>query len=177
VDEVQNRANSRVAYDRQLEKNAAADALRRLINGSVTVDETFETEDDETTFDNVVRQLHELDVQRHGESNDPSSADKHMGEASAIVCCLREQRSGDRVVFVTNDGGASTVAAVHDVDARHFGHVMQELVCAGLFTSDKAMSTFVAANRVTSVPKSETPRSAQDFACKKAASPNCASCP
>lgn len=176
LEEVRHRAASKVGHERQLEKNAAADSLRRLFNiGFVEVVDTLQTDDDMRRFDAILNQLRSLEASNSSNESNTIVGDKHAGEASAIVCCVREIGEDIDVVFLTNDGNASKVAAAYQVDARHFAHVLQELVCAELFTAEQAFVAFGVADKVTKIPTRERPSSASHFSCAKNDG-NCPAC-
>lgn len=169
VEEVKYRATSNNGPEQQLVKNAAADVLRRLIEPeAIEVDAALLTDEDDALFEQIARQLRELEERKIGHSAPPASVEKHVGEATAIVGCIRQRNSGSKVVFLTNDGGASIVAKARRVDSRHFGHALVELVCSGRLTPEKAWVAFDRANKVTSVPQSVAPSSVEHFTCDMA---------
>ncbi|WP_141980751.1 hypothetical protein [Saccharothrix saharensis] len=166
VQEVRDRTASNGDYTKQLVKNAATDTLRRLIaTADVQVDVTLQDDEDEVLFDRIVLHLRELEQRRNKNNERSTSAEKHVGEASAIVCSVRERNSGNKVVLLTNDGDASVAAKTQGVDSRHFGHALVELVCNRRITSEKAWRTFGSANKITAVPSAVTPNSVEEFTC------------
>jgi hypothetical protein len=95
------------------------------------------TGDVQARADTVFRQLQDYDRARElgaDRTANPSalsgarhsSLAKHAGEAELIAYAATAK---GKTVLLTNDSGASAVAASQNVPARHFGHVLHELVC------------------------------------------------
>ncbi|MGP4019249.1 hypothetical protein [Saccharopolyspora sp. 5N708] len=149
-------------------QEAAEEATRMFIDsGAVSVDEL--QPGDVWQFESVLQQLRQLEAVRTREPASPQVREKHGGEASAIVCCLREMAGGARVVFATNDGGASRVAHSRQVHTRHFGHLLNELVCTATYRAEEAFALFEQANRITGVPAVARPQGEADLSCQAAA--------
>jgi hypothetical protein len=55
-----------------------------------------------------------------------STRGKHAGEAELIAYAIA---ANEPCILLTNDAGASAVADNRGVPARHFGHVLREIVC------------------------------------------------
>jgi hypothetical protein len=164
MDEISHRAASTVDASRQLEKNAAADAKRDLERLAVTVEPL--TAADATVFDQVLAQLQALAKARSGDGTDGVKG--HAGEAASIACCVRLVAAGDGTVLLTNDGDASVVSETRGIPSRHFGHVLNELVCAELIDAEAAFGRFTNAAVVSTPPASSCPRSSTDLGCTKA---------
>lgn len=171
--EVRYRAKSAADASRQLEKNAAAEAERTLDRLAVSVDRL--SPEDAPLFDQIVRQLRALKQARTGDGNDAEDHDRHAGEAASIACCVRISNEGLPAVLLTNDGDASLAADARGVPSRHFGHVLNELVCADQLTPEDAHDCFTVAAVVTTPPASCRPRAATDLNCVKAGD-NCSAC-
>ncbi|MCI2418326.1 hypothetical protein MOQ72_12875 [Saccharopolyspora sp. K220] len=155
-------------------QEAAEEAVRMFIDGAaVAIDELGPG--DVWMFESVLQQLRQLEAAQADGPASPQVRAKHGGEASAIVCCLREMDSGARVVFATNDGGASRVAHSRQVHTRHFGHLLNELVCAATYRNEEAFALFERANRITGVPAVARPQGEQDLSCQAAAD-GCTAC-
>lgn len=126
---------------------------------------------DSRIFDDVLHKLQNLpkrdDEQHHKYA--------HLGEAASIALCLLRINEGRRVVFLVNDGGASLVASQHGVPARHFGHVLGELTCAGHYAGEEAFSVFTYATSVSGVPADVAPKGAKEFECRSS-SGSCEPC-
>lgn len=173
MDEVSHRAKSNVDASRQLEKNAAADVERTLGRLDVPIDAL--SPEDAPLFDRLVRQLQALKHARTGAGERPEDYDRHAGEAASIACCVRISSNGSPTVLLTNDGDASLAAEARGIPSRHFGHVLNELVCADELTPEDAHERFAAAAVVSTPPASSCPRDAADLSCVKAAG-TCAAC-
>lgn len=126
---------------------------------------------DSKVFDNVLLKLKNLP--KKGE--EPQHEFAHLGEAASIALCVLRIAEGQRVVFLVNDGGASLVASQHDVPARHFGHVLSELACAGYYTSEEAFDVFAYATAVSGVPVDAAPQGAKELECRRS-SGSCGTC-
>lgn len=171
--EVRHRAHSTVDAGRQLEKNAAAEAERTLDRLMVAVDRL--APEDAPVFDEIVRQLRALKQARTSTADDADDHDRHAGEAASIACCVRISNAGTAAVLLTNDGDASLAADARGVPSRHFGQVLNELVCADTLTPEDAHDHFTVASMVTTPPASCRPRAANDLNCVKAAA-GCSAC-
>ncbi|MEW2427761.1 hypothetical protein AB0877_07090 [Micromonospora sp. NPDC047644] len=117
---------------------------------------------DSKVFDEVLLKLQNLPKKGDGEHHEFA----HLGEAASIALCVLRIAEGRRVVFLVNDGGASLVASQHGVPARHFGHVLSELSCAGHYTSEEAFDVFAYAAAVSGIPVDSAPTGAKDLECR-----------
>ncbi|WP_154937258.1 hypothetical protein [Micromonospora palomenae] len=126
---------------------------------------------DSRVFDEVLLKLQNLP--KKGEEQHHEFA--HLGEAASIALCVLRIAEGRKVVFLVNDGGASLVASQHGVPARHFGHVLSELACAGHYTSEEAFDVFAYATAVSGVPVDAAPKGAKDLECRRS-SGSCGIC-
>lgn len=182
-DEVLQKACKKVDPSEQLVKNAALEAKRRVLDpGHVEVRETLLTERDHIVFDQLLNQFRSLETMKRQPNDQISpqksqSSNKHAGEASAIICCTRDLQDGDQVVLLTNDGSAGQVALLYGITSRHFAHALHELVCAELLRPSLALEIFKAANKVTSVPRSEIRSHSTDFDCQRVSKEHCSRCP
>lgn len=150
-------------------QNAARIARSRFLDsGAVVVDDG---DPDSKVFDEVYRQLSQLPKPagevRHERAN--------VGEAFTIAMCIKHRHKGRRLVFLTNDGGASVVATFHEVPTRHFGHILRELVCAGHISFEDAFEALTTAQRISGIPQDDVPKSPDELACN-ASGQTCARC-
>lgn len=174
VEEIKSRASRSIGPEGQLMKLAADDALRRLVTlGKIEIVPL--EEGSWTTYDSAMQQLQSLAAAKNFGADETDTAERHGGEASAIAWSKQEMAVGTQVVFVTNDGDASTVAANHGIEVRHFGHALHELVCAKLLNADKAWGLYQRAVNVSGIPNSATFSSAVELACSGATN-GCAMC-
>ncbi|MFC6021857.1 hypothetical protein ACFP2T_37560 [Plantactinospora solaniradicis] len=119
---------------------------------------------DARIFDQVHRQLVEL-AERNGKD---VAVGSHLGEAMSIALCVQRSREGNKVIFLTNDGDASLIAEAYEVPARHFGHVLTELVCAGKYQPSEAFEMFSYTQEFSGVPMGARPTEVADLACVSA---------
>ncbi|KAB1116742.1 hypothetical protein F6X54_10710 [Micromonospora aurantiaca] len=159
--EVERNASPATRVDGRV-RTAAAMAKASILDGGscqVDPDENY----DSLTFDEVHRKLQNLPRR----ADEPVHALAHLGEAASIALCIARAGEGISIVFLVNDGGASLVASQHGIPARHFGHVLGELICGGLYTSVDAFEAFTMANAVSGVPGDAAPASASALECRK----------
>lgn len=106
-------------------QSAALEAGRVIGRSPSLVDDSERY--DAKLFDDVHRRLQSL-AEAAGKVVDSKM---HNGEAESIARCTARAKGGEKVILLTNDTDASRVAAEHEIPARHFGNVLQELICAG----------------------------------------------
>jgi hypothetical protein len=164
VEEVENRASRSIGPDGVRMKAAADCAQRRLIvPGKVQVDVL--TAEDSNSYDRHMQQLRQLAQARKATFDGADIVERHAGEASAMVLCERKRAAGIKIIFLTNDGDASTIAARQGFEVIHFGHALHELVCAKLLTNDLEWGFYQRAVGMSGIPKAATLRAASDLVC------------
>jgi hypothetical protein len=167
-DEVLHRAASHVGPERQLEKNAAATVKDVLFDRlQLEGESSLASDDDILRFDEIVNQLRGLAAANVLSSPTDLAADRHVGEAATLVCCMRLAATGSKVVFLTNDGNASRVAGAHGIQTGTFCDGLRELVCSGLYTSERAFQIHNAAIVVTRPPSAFLPSGESSFRCRR----------
>ena len=92
---------------------------------------------------------------------------KHGGEAEIIVIAERLRATSNRPhILLTNDGGASTVAAQHGLPSRHAGDVLAELACANHdLDASTCWQRFQASEPISKIPEHCRPRGKDAFLC------------
>lgn len=174
VEEIKNRARRPIGPDGLLMKRAAEAALQRLIIpgkvGVVSLDEAALV-----AYDNAMQQLRGLAAARKAVVDEVDAVERHGGEASAIAWAQQHLASGKQLVFLTNDGDASAVAASRKIEVRHFGHVLRELVCAGGLRQAQAWNFYRRAVEVSGIPSAATFSAEDELACLGDSS-GCAAC-
>jgi hypothetical protein len=111
-----------------------------------------------------------VDEVRTALKNFPGGKDKaHGGEAELIALAVRLQReSGKRQVLLSNDGGASVVAARHHVPTRHAAEVLAELACTNVdLSAARCMKLFTESCEVSAPPASCRPLNDSAFKCSR----------
>ncbi|MER6574706.1 hypothetical protein [Nonomuraea sp. NPDC001023] len=119
----------------------------------------------------IAEDLPVVDRIREALKNLPGGMDKaHGGEAELIALASREQKTtGARQVLLSNDGGASVVAALYQIPTRHAADVLAEFACADPELSPaECMTLFTSACEVSAPPTVARPADASAFACSSA---------
>lgn len=174
LDELRHRGSATVDSTRQLEKNAASEAANDVERLGVAIEGLSVV--DAPVFDEVVAQLRALaKVRARAIGDGADDADRHAGEAASISCCVRLASGGVRTVLLTNDGDASVIADARGIPSRHFGHVLNEFVCADRLDAVAAFARFTNAARVTTPPAASCPRHSTDLECTKSQT-SCSAC-
>lgn len=141
---------------------SAASTIRQhvLLGGSERLQIKALSTDDLQTRDDVMRQLQGLSGDREVSNG---------GEAELITLAIAERRAGMPThVLLSNDAGASVVAAFHDVPTRHIGDVLRELACADdELTAEELHADLDQMATVSTMQASVRPRSAHDLACRR----------
>jgi hypothetical protein len=142
-------------YDRI---TAAATAVRALLIGEGALPVTSVSQEDFIAVENVTEQLKAL-------AETPGK--HHSGEAELIVLAAREiTRDQNRHIILSNDGGASIVAARHGIPTRHIGDVLAEFACADSeLPAEACQQAFNTAIRVSAPPLRVHPAGIQAFTC------------
>lgn len=81
-----------------------------------------------------------------GKGTDDSNRIGHRGEAASILVALRSD-----AVVLSNDGGAYSQAKELGVVCRHAGHVLREMVVAGMITAPVALSYAAQIHEVSGI--------------------------
>lgn len=147
----------------QRKSRAATAVVRALFLGSGTFPKLELTDADLPLVDRVITALKNL----------PGGKGKaHGGEAVLIALAVRHKRAtGERQVLLSNDGGASVVAALHDVPTRHAGDVLAELACADTkLAPARCLKLFIASCLVSTPPASCRPADDSAFRCSRSGS-------
>ena len=144
--------------ERSLRELARSVRTKLFDTGLCTIDEDY----DSGLFNATLTQLQEM-RRRAGKST--SGSDNHAGEAASIALSLRRKDEGEKVILLTNDCDANTIAGTHGVPARHFVHALAEFVCAGRLTESRAFDIFNIVQNVTGVPARECPQDADALRC------------
>lgn len=95
----------------------------------------------------------------------PQTQRKNAGEAASIAACTQEIKRGNRIVMLSNDGGARQVAAQYGVPVKDFGDLLKELVCAGRRTAEEAYDDFMFVSEYTCPPNRRWPKDADEMRC------------
>jgi hypothetical protein len=149
-------------------RSAATMAVRTLLVGERSLPLAEPSEEDLAEIARVADQLRGL-ADAGGKS--------HGGEAEIIVLAVREAtRCGTEQILLSNDGGASIVADIYGIPARHVGDVLAEFACADPdLAPEMCLTAFQAAVRVSAPPAHCRQETADGFTCT--ASPSgCAAC-
>lgn len=150
----------------QVRTGQAADLIERLVLAPQRATIVALSPADEDLLDRVTAQLRSLP--KYGDEPADDHPLRHAGEAATIVSCVREARENTALVMLTNDGGASLIAATHGVRCRHLCDVLKELVCVGSgLTSIAAANAFARMATVSAPPKDCLPKNDEDFTCHR----------
>lgn len=101
----------------------------------------------------------------------------HGGEATLIALAVRMKKSsGKRQVLLSNDGGASAVAALHQIPTRHAADVLCEIACSdSTITAQRCWEIFSKTRDISCPPRACHPANSSTFECK-ISSGTCAPC-
>jgi len=85
------------------------------------------------------------------------------GGEDPLIAGTRDQ---DRHIILSNDGGASIVAARHGIPTRHIGDVLAEFACADPeLPAEACQQAFNTAIRISAPPVRVRPAGIQSFTC------------
>lgn len=162
--EVRGHSNGGGTVDKEQRKARVADAVvNALFLGSGVFPQPELVHEDLSLVDEVRTAL----------KNFPGGRDKaHGGEAELIALAVRLKReAGKRQVLLSNDGGASVVAALHHVPTRHAGEVLAELGCANVdLSAARCMKLFTESCEISAPPASCRPVNDAAFRCSRSES-------
>jgi hypothetical protein len=100
---------------------------------------------------------------------------KHAGEAATIAIAQRWSQAGKRIIFATNDGGASRISRQRGVAAMNFPQILRQFVCNGEMMAIDALDLFTYTDSISGIPLASKPDSEGYFACS-AVNEVCAKC-
>ncbi len=166
--EVRGHSSSRGATEGEQRKARAATAIvRALFLGDGTFPRPELTAADLPLVDKIILSL----------KNFPGGRGKaHGGEAELIALAVQQQATGRRQVLLANDGGASIVAALHNIPTRHGADLLAELACADPeLPAARCLDLFKESCLVSAPPASCRPADDSVFRCSRSGS-RCAPC-
>ncbi|MET9250273.1 hypothetical protein [Nonomuraea sp. NPDC003709] len=160
--EVRNHARPGGATEREQRKAAAATAIvAAFFLGKSRFPQPELSTEDLPTVERIMEALKNL----------PGGMNKtHGGEAELIALAAREQKAtGTRQVLLSNDGGASVVAARYQIPTRHAADVLAEFACAdpGLSPTE-CTALFRSACEISAPPVVSRPADDSAFTCSHA---------
>ena len=159
--------------------NAAKTAERALLVSIELCVQPIDTRLLNAIFDQLCEYDTGGDWRQHREGDPamtaPRRLEQHAGEAVLIAHAFSQADS----LLLTNDAGASAIAANRGIKAWHFGHVLRELVCnsKGSLSVAELAKTFASAMSIAGIRDDLRPKDLNNWmTCVGLAGGTCAVC-